>query len=136
MFRDLRKEIKLIDLGLKKLKTFGFLISSIFTTLGVLMVIFKSGSLFYILIGIGLILLFFGLVRPQSLKIIYHIWMSLGVILGFIVSRLILAILFFLILTPLALIAKLFTKSPKKVETYWLEYHLNNQTKEQIEKLS
>lgn len=52
-----------------------------------------------------------GMFAPGLLKKIHHLWMSFAIIIGSIVSRIILSIIFFLILTPVALIARMAGKT-------------------------
>lgn len=48
-----------------------------------------------------------GLIWPSGLGPIFRLWMSLAIVLGFIVSRLLLTALFFLVITPIGLVLKL-----------------------------
>ncbi|MBJ7900026.1 MAG: sxtJ [Cyanobacteria bacterium RI_101] len=48
-----------------------------------------------------------GAVFPRSLAPLYHVWMRIGEVLGWINSRLILGIIFFGLVTPMALVMKL-----------------------------
>ena len=58
----------------------------------------------------GLLLISAGALFPLRLKSIHKYWMAFAVLLGSIVSRFILFILFFLIVTPLSILAKVFGK--------------------------
>jgi hypothetical protein len=55
----------------------------------------------------GLLLISLGAVWPGSLRLIHRVWMSLAIVLGFLVSNLLLSLLFFLVITPIALAARL-----------------------------
>lgn len=72
---------------------------------------------------IGTTILFFGLVAPKLLQPVYRIWMKFSVVLGFFMTRVILSGVFFLLLTPLAIIARLsgkqFLEFSFKQESYW-----------------
>jgi len=54
------------------------------------------------------------LLIPNSLKRIYQGWMYFALVIGWINTRLLLAIVFFLIITPIGLFMRLFGKSPVK----------------------
>ncbi|MEN8217056.1 MAG: SxtJ family membrane protein [Pseudomonadota bacterium] len=54
------------------------------------------------------------LVIPNGLKWIYQGWMSIALVIGWINTRLILAIVFYLIITPMGSIMRLFGKNPVK----------------------
>ncbi len=53
-----------------------------------------------------------GLLVPLALKPIYKGWMTFGGILGFINTRIILGILFFLVFLPFGVVMRLFGKDP------------------------
>lgn len=57
----------------------------------------------------GLAGLFVGLafIYPRALAPIYHLWMQLGQVLGWVNNRLILGLIFFLVVTPMAMVMKL-----------------------------
>jgi len=57
---------------------------------------------------LGIAFIGLGLGMPIFLKPCYLIWMVFAVILGWFMSRLILVILFYFILTPIGLVGKLF----------------------------
>jgi hypothetical protein len=50
------------------------------------------------------------LVAPAALKPAYRIWMRIGFVLGWINTRLIMGIVFFLVITPIGLIMRMFGK--------------------------
>ncbi len=56
----------------------------------------------------------FALLIPKHLKWIYQGWMSFALVLGWINTRLILAIMFYLIMTPMGLVMRLFGKNAMK----------------------
>ena len=100
------EEIKNIKTGNKELKSFGY-------TIGVILIIVASFLFYYdnhlyqTIASIAALLIVFGLVLPLLLKPVYLIWMIFAVIIGWIMTRLILSILFYIILTPIALITRL-----------------------------
>lgn len=55
---------------------------------------------------------------PRWLGCIYHIWMIPAIVLGNIVSHLILAIIFYLIFTPLSILLKIF-KGKDLLQEHW-----------------
>ena len=68
----------------------------------------------------------FGALLPRALKPVYLAWMSVAVVLGFVVSHLILTLFFFLVITPVGLIARavgkdfLRLKLDRNAPTYWI----------------
>lgn len=61
---------------------------------------------------VGVILAALGLIIPVALKPIYRIWMTIGYYLGWINTRIILTIMFYLLILPVGFIMRLFGKDP------------------------
>jgi len=78
-----------------------------------------------ILFTLGAVLLILGFTIPVILKPIYWIWMIFATILGWFMTRLILSLLFYVVITPIGLISRLFGKQfielkwNKRNSTYW-----------------
>ena len=75
---------------------------------------------------IALIFLILGSVNSKFLTPLNKIWFKFGIILGKIVSPLIMAIIFFFVVTPIAILMKLLKKDLlnlryNKNESYWVE---------------
>jgi hypothetical protein len=102
------KEIQEIKSNTKELKEFGIVLGIAFALLASLL--FKKGLDYSWLAAISAFFFFFGLVLPRFLKPIHKIWMGISLILGWIMTRVILALLFFLVVTPTGLLARLFGK--------------------------
>lgn len=52
------------------------------------------------------------IVIPVALNPIYHVWMRFGLVLGWINTRIILGVVFFIVFTPVALFMKVLGKDP------------------------
>ena len=111
-------------MAFKQQRIFGLVISSLLTATGLWL--FSKGSAFTLpclLIASLLILLTIG--APQRLSYPTQLWEKLGHRLETINSYLILGVLFFLILTPLGVIARRFGYDPLKLrppsatKSYW-----------------
>ena len=107
MFNDIVLQIKNISTGKSDIQKFGYTIGTILLIVAVFLV-FKGKESFQYLISISSFFLCFGLITPIILKPLYIIWMVFAVILGWFMTRLILIILFYFILTPIGLVGKLF----------------------------
>ncbi|MCB9013006.1 MAG: hypothetical protein H6539_03105 [Bacteroidales bacterium] len=69
-----------------------------------------------------------GILGSSSLylsKKIEWIWLKIGQILGYIVPNILLILIFFLILYPLSLISKIFTKDPLMLSSKHESYFIN-----------
>ena len=87
----------------------------------------------------GLALLLTGLFVP-ALALRFHVaWMKLAGILGYINSRVLLFLLFYLAITPYGLISRLFRRDPLNrrgvaKSSYWIPRKTSRQTREQFER--
>jgi len=107
MFNDIVLQIKNISTGKSDIQKFGYTIGTILLIVAVFLVFKGKGSFQYLII-ISSFFFCFGLITPIILKPLYIIWMVFAVILGWFMTRLILIILFYFILTPIGLVGKLF----------------------------
>jgi hypothetical protein len=120
----LREEFKHIKETKKDLRKFGLTVGGVILAIGLLLFYFEKTSAIYFAI-IGGLLILPGVFFPKILKPLNRIWMGLAIILGFIMSRVILTILFYLVMIPIALLAKLVGKKfmilkfDKSAKTYW-----------------
>jgi hypothetical protein len=120
----LLEEIKHIKESKKDLRKFGLSVGTVLLIISGLFYYFdKPAFIYFALIGAYLFLV--GLFFPSTLKPLNKIWMALAIILGFISSRIILTVLFYIVLTPIGLIAKLTGKKflvlkyDHSAVTYW-----------------
>ena len=75
---------------------------------------------------ISIIFLILGLLNSKILAPLNKIWFKFGILLGKIVSPLIMGIIFFLVVTPIALLMRLFGKDVLNLKynnnkSYWIE---------------
>ena len=127
LISDIKSEIKSLPVAKRDLRKFAILVGGVFLILCVV-IFLKGGSelLKWIFLVLGGSLFLSGLVIPASLKKVYIIWMTLALILGWLMSRVIITILFFFVLTPLASIAKVVGKKFLDLDfrdnksTYWI----------------
>ena len=75
---------------------------------------------------ISIIFLVLGLINSKLLNPLNKIWFTFGLLLGKIISPIVMGIIFFLVVTPIALFMKLLKKDLlnlkfNKKNTYWIE---------------
>lgn len=120
----LKEEFKNIRETKKDLRKFGLTVGGVLLLISVILFYFDKSAAPYFGV-IGGILFISGILIPQILKTLNKIWMGLAIVLGFFMSRLILTILFYVVLTPISLVAKLIGKKfisldyDKSADTYW-----------------
>lgn len=129
--------MSLTDKG--KLRKFGLLVGSIFILIGSIPVV-KGKDLNFYLIIIGAIMVLIAFVAPKILSLVYKVWMKISNILGRINSFLILSMIFYLILTPIGIVMRIFRINSRKFiykwrkDSYWLK-SARNSTRENMRKM-
>lgn len=132
-------EIRNIKSGRKELREFGLTIGAILVILGGLAVWRARPHGPYIL-GAGIILIALALSFPAALKPFQKAWMALAVVIGFFMSRLVLALLFYGVMAPIGLAAKILGKDllderiDKAKVSYWKERPAGETPRESYEK--
>ena len=128
------EEIKNIKSEKSDIRKFGI-------TIGIILMIiagflfWKEKESYQIFLTVGTILFVLGILVPAVLKPIYWILMIFATILGWLMTRVILSLLFYIIITPIGLIPRFFGKQflelqwDKSKESYW-----NFRTNEHLKK--
>ena len=102
-------DLKNIRKDNKAIRDFGILIGFILLIIaGILF--YKERESYELIILLGVAFIGLGLVMPIILKPFYLVWMIFATILGWIMTRLILGLLFYIIVSPIGLISRLFGK--------------------------
>jgi len=132
------EEIKNIKSEKSDLRNFGITISVILLIIAGFL-FWKEKESFQILFTFGVTLCILGIAIPFILKPIYWVWMIFATILGWIMTRVILSLLFYIIFTPIGLTLRFFGKQflelrwDKSKESYWnfrTNEHLQNENYE------
>jgi len=66
----------------------------------------------YYWITLGVLVAIWALVSPASMRGFYNAWMRVAMVIGNIVNSVILAIVYFLVITPMAIVMRLIGKDP------------------------
>ena len=103
------KEIKNIKSKKSDLRKFGIIVGTVLLIIAGLL-FWKEKESFQLFLAIGIVLFVAGIAIPFTLKPIYWVWMVFATILGWFMTRVILSLLFYVIITPIGLIARLFGK--------------------------
>ena len=118
-------------------RSFGLLFFVVFLAIA-LWILTKKGEINFYLISIALIFLVLGLLNSKILSPLNKAWIKLGEILGRIIAPIVMAIIYFFILTPVSLMVRLFgkdligMKSSKEIKSYWVKRknHLGSMDKQ------
>jgi hypothetical protein len=115
-----------LNLHRQNLKKFGVTMGGVFFAIS-LIILFRHKHSPLVTSALSFIFFVFGFIKPQLLKPVYIIWMKLAFVLGWVNTRLILMIIFYLVFTPIGLIMRLFgsdlvdRKIDKSRSSYWRE---------------
>jgi len=118
------EEIKNIKSGKRELRQFGITIGVVLGLLGMWCVWRgKEGS--YPLLISAIVFFSLGFIFPLLLKPVQKLWMSLAILMGWLMTRVIITILFYLVVTPIGILARvcgkdfLNTKIDRNANSYW-----------------
>jgi hypothetical protein len=120
----IKDEIKNIKQSPKDLCKFGLTVGTVLLLIAFFLIWKHGPSQFYFLY-IGAFLVLAGFLFPSILRPLNKAWMTLAVLLGWVMTRVILSLLFYLVITPISLIARisgkhfLDLKIDKTRATYW-----------------
>ncbi len=111
-------------------KSFGLLFFVVFLIIGLWPLKNGESLNFYFIIA-SVVFLILGLLNSKLLSPLNKSWIKLGEILGIIIAPIVMALVYFVILTPISIIVRVFGKDLlglkflKEKETYWIKRKKN-----------
>jgi uncharacterized membrane protein len=114
--------------SLRQEREFGLLVGAIFCALaGWWLYRRRLESVRPVVLAIGCVLVFLGAFFPKALRLPLRLWTGLAEALSFVTTRVILAIVFFVVVTPIGLIGKALGRDPlrrraKPADSFWWPY--------------
>lgn len=120
MLEDLRS----ISSTEKDMQNFSRMVGGMFVLIGVLLFLF-GGERFAYFFVVGGVLLLLGVLAPHLLRPVQYIWMYSAVVMGWVMTRVVLGVLFYLIVTPLGFCMRMAGKQflimqwESKTSSYW-----------------
>jgi hypothetical protein len=121
----IHKELERLSVSPRDLRKFGLLVGGVFLLLGGWF-LFRHKPIWPYLLTPGALLVVFGVLAPRLLKRPYLAWMGLAFILGSIVSTIILTLFYYVVVTPIGLLARmcgqdfLSLKLNAAANSYWI----------------
>lgn len=90
--------------------------------------------------GLTLVLVIMGFLIPALARRFHVLWMTLAAALGYINSRVLLSLIFYLVFAPYGFVSRLFKRDPLRrrgaaTESYWTPRKQTRQTREGFERL-
>ena len=106
-------------------RSFGIVFFAVFILIGFYPLL-NDGNLNIISILIGIIFLILGILNSRFLTPLNKIWFKFGIFLGQIISPIVMGIIFFLVVTPIAFIMRVLGKDVLKLKkntdnSYWIK---------------
>ena len=107
-------------------RSFGILFFLVFLGFGLWPLTKEMSPNFYLII-ISVIFLILGLLNSKLLSPLNNLWIKFGEILGKVIAPIVMAVVYFLILTPISLLVRLFGKDliemkfNNNVKSYWIK---------------
>ena len=100
----------------------------------------KFGGVAPVFLGVGAALIVAGLVYPRALVLPNRGWMALAGVLSFVMTRVVLALVYFLLVTPIGVVKRLTGWDPlgrrtRRGESYWQPYPERQQDPRHFEKM-
>jgi hypothetical protein len=132
-------DIKNIKSRKKELREFGLTIGGALILFG-LIALWRGKASSPYLVGSGVLFALSGMALPGILKPLQKVWMSFSVVMGFFMSRVILCILFYGVVTPIGLVLRISGKDilDEKIDrqktSYWSDISKDIKVKESYEK--
>jgi hypothetical protein len=117
-------------LNKKELRDFGLLFAAFFAGIfGLIVPAIRGQALPAIPWIVAAIFCFLSLLVPIALQPIYQIWMRIGLVLGWINTRIILGLIFYVLFMPMGIVMRLLKRDPlaRKFEVNLSTYRLPSQ---------
>ena len=106
-------------------RTFGILFFLVFLIVGIWPILNNENMRWWAIV-ISLIFLLLGIINSKILTPFNKIWIKIGEILGKLIAPVVMAVIYFIVITPIAIFLKLFKKDLLKIKftpvnTYWIK---------------
>tara|TARA_Y100000590_G_scaffold250955_1_gene281847 strand:+ start:57 stop:452 length:396 start_codon:yes stop_codon:yes gene_type:complete len=106
-------------------RSFGIVFFLVFFLIGIWPVLSNESIRLWFII-LSFVFLVLGLINSNFLTPLNKIWYQFGILLGNIISPIVMLIIFFLVITPIGIVLRIFKKdilqlkTSKKQKTYWI----------------
>lgn len=143
MLKTLRSELATLSTGRSDLRKFGFLMGTVLAAISGI-ILWRRGlpptDAATILGATSLAFFALAAAFPQTLRPVYLVWMSIAIALGFVMTRVILTLVFLLVVTPIGLVMRALGKDPltkgpdDSLESYWIPKVYRTRDRERLRK--
>lgn len=112
------EELRELDTGDQALENFGYLVGGILVAIGAVLLM-HDRAIAWVMVAPGLTLGIYAVFDPTRLRLLYRLWMGFAIFLGTIMGGVIMITLFYGLVTPLALLRRLFGPRKKEGGGFW-----------------
>lgn len=133
---SIRDEVRALPTDPVTLRKFGLMVGGVFCLLGAFL-LWREVSWAVVFLWIGAPLVVLGAIYPRILRPVYIGWMTLAVVLGAFMTRVLLTLFFFIVLTPVGLFFRLIGRDAlhrtldRDAASYWIpkEYPIEDRSR-------
>lgn len=138
-----RDEVARLDTSRRALRKFGVVVGGVFLGIATFLAWRNDWQLTtvgLVLAIVGTPLVVLGLVAPGLLRRVHRVWMTFALVLGFVMTKVILTLVYFLVFTPVALVLRLLGKHlldpgpDPTMATYWKQRPAPESPREHLER--
>lgn len=139
-----RAELRALDVSRPKLRSFGLVVGGVFLGIALVSAWRNGWTLGGLALGLAVLgggLVAFGALAPGLLRPAYRAWMGLAFALGFVMTRVLLTLVFVLTVLPIGLVLRILGKDPlanrpdPEASTYWVSRDDGPAGRERLERL-
>ncbi len=138
-----RDEVARLDTSRRALRKFGVVVGGVFLGIAAFLAWRNDWALStvgIVLVAVGAPLVVLGLVAPGILRRVHRLWMTFAFVLGFVMTKVILTLVYFLVFTPVALVLRLLGKQlldpgpDAAMASYWKQRPVPDSPRERLER--
>ena len=144
LLATVRSEAAALDVSRGALRRFGLMVGGVFAALAAVGAWRAGGAPgpFGVAFGtVGAALLAGGLAAPQALRAVYLVWMTAALAMGFVMTRVLLTLVFALVFTPVGLLFRLVRRDSlhqrpdREASSYWIRRTDGPSSRERMERM-
>ena len=108
----------------KQLRSFGFIVGGGFAIIALWPTVFRNEHPRLVILILAGLLLLLAFLLPRGLRPAYRVWTAIGHVLGWVNTKIILSVMFYILFMPVGLVMRLLGKDPmlrkfeRNIDTY------------------